>query len=361
MEPSNISRIRLTCQQIAKTSFSGAQEIVGWMGAMQAQDYAMAKWAVGVRLPGSTQAAIQGAIDTGQVLRTHVLRPTWHLVSAEDIAWMLALTAPRLKASLMPRHAELELSEVIVAKSNRLIERALRDGHHMKRDELMMVLKQASIPTNENRASHLFLCAELEGILCSGADRDGRPTYALLPERVPEKKSLSKEEALASLAKSYFTSRSPATLQDFTWWSGLTSQDARQALDLVKTNFVPETIANQTYWLSPACADSAISSQETLYLLPAYDEFLISYQERGASLQQAESPRTVSENGIFRPVIVLDGQVIGIWKRKLAQNKVVVEVELFKPANQTLFHKIEAAAARFAHFLGLESASVIGV
>jgi len=353
MEPSTISRLRLISQQIAETHFSGPQEIVGWMGAVQAQDYAMAKWAVGVRLPDSTQAAVQKAIDTGQVLRTHVLRPTWHLVSAEDIAWMLALTAPRLKASLMHRHAELELSDVVVAKSNALIERALRDGRHMKREELMMVLKQASIPTNENRASHLFLSAELEGILCSGADRDGRPTYALLPERVPEKKSLSKEEALASLAKTYFTSRSPATLQDFTWWSGLTSQDARQALDLVKTNFVQETIANQTYWLSPACANAAISSQETLFLLPAYDEFLISYQERSASLQLAESPRTISDNGIFRPVIVLDGQVVGIWKRKLALDKVVVEVELFKPASQMIINKVEEASARFAQFLRL--------
>jgi hypothetical protein len=171
---------------------------------------------------------------------------------------------------------------------------------------------------------------------------------------------LSKEEALASLAKTYFTSRCPATLQDFTWWSGLTSQDARQALDLVKSNFIPETVANQTYWLSPADAKAAVNSQETLYLLPAYDEFLISYQERGASLQQADSPRMISENGIFHPVIVLDGQVIGIWKRKLAQNKVVVEVELFKTPNQTLIHKIEAAAARFAYFLGLETASVVG-
>lgn len=353
MQISDLSKTRLISQQIAKTSFSGAQETVEWMGALQAQDYAMAKWAVGVRLPGSTQAAIQSTIDTGQVLRTHVLRPTWHLVSAADIHWMLALTAPRLKASLIHRHAELELSDDIVTKSNRLIERALRDGRQMKRDELMMVLKQASIPTNENRASHLFMCAELEGILCSGADRDGRPTYALLPERVPQKSSLPKEEALARLAETYFNSRCPATLQDFTWWSGLTSGDARQALELVKANFVPKTIAYQTYWLSPACSQAAISSQETLYLLPAYDEFLISYQERGASLQQADDPRAISENGIFRPVIVLDGQVVGIWKRKLAQNKVVVEVELFKPANQKMLHIVEDAAARFAQFLGL--------
>jgi hypothetical protein len=359
MQLSDLSRSRLVSQQIANTNFSSAQEIVGWMGAMQAQDYAMAKWAVGVRLPGSTQAAIQGAIDSGQVLRTHVLRPTWHLVSAEDIHWMLALTAPRLKILLKHRHTELELSEVLVAKSNHLIENALRGGYQLKREELVALLTQAGIATHANQAYHLFLCAELEGILCSGADQDGKPTYALLPERVPTKKTMTKEEALARLAKTYFASRSPATLQDFGWWSGLTAQDARQALDLVKTNFVPETVANQTYWLSSACAKAAISSQETLYLLPAYDEFLISYQERGASLQQAESPRTVSENGIFRPVIVLDGQVIGIWKRKLAQEKVVVEVELFKPASQTLLHKIEAAAGRFAHFLGLETASVV--
>jgi hypothetical protein len=360
MDPSAISQLRLINQQITGTTFTSPQEIVGWMGAMQAQDYAMLKWAVGARLPGSHQADIQQAIDAGEVIRTHVLRPTWHLVSAQDIQWMLALTAPRLKASLRHRHTQLELSEAVVSKSNRLIERLLRGGHQLKREELVAVLNQAGIQTNENRASHLFFCAELEGILCSGADRDGKPTYALLPERAPEKRSLSKEEALACLAKTYFTSRCPATLQDFAWWSGLTASDARQALDLVKASFISETIGNRTYWLSPACAHANLSSQEALYLLPAYDEFIISYQERNASLQQADDPRAISENGIFRPVIVLDGQVIGTWKRKIEKKNVKVGIELFKPPNQMIIHKIEEAAAQYAHFLGFETASVVG-
>jgi hypothetical protein len=356
-----IPSTRLASQHITSAKFHTAKGLVGWMGAMQAQDEGMAKWAVGVRLPGSTLADIQQALDAGEIFRTHVLRPTWHLVSAGDIHWMLALSAPRLKTVLKSRHAGLGLTDAVVAKSCHLIESALRDGRHLKRAELVAVLDQAGIATNENRASHLFFCAEIEGIVCSGPERDGKPTYALLPERAPEKRSLSKEEALAYLANIYFTSRCPATLQDFRWWSGQTTQDARQALDLVKSNFVSETIGNKTYWLDPSAEHPPVSALDTLHLLPAYDEFMISYQDREASLQQADSPRMISSNGIFRPVIVLDGQVIGIWRRKTEKKTVLVEVELFKPADQTIIHRIQEEAVRHAHFLGLETGSVSGV
>jgi hypothetical protein len=291
---SEISRARLASQQITGEKLKTPKELVGWMGAMQAQDEAMVKWAVGVRLPGSTRAKIQQALNAGEVLRTHVLRPTWHLVSAEDIHWMLALSAPRLKTVLKTRHAALGLTEAVVMKSCRLIENAFQDGRPLKRAALVAVLDQAGIATNENRASHLFFCAELEGILCSGPEQDGKPTYALLPERVPQKVILTKEEALARLAKIYFTSRSPATLQDFDWWSGLTTKDARQALELVKANYVSETIGDRTYWLDPAGSAGGSSDHDTLSLLPAYDEFIISYQDRNASLQQADNPRMIS-------------------------------------------------------------------
>jgi hypothetical protein len=358
MKFSEIILTRLASQQITRTKFHTVQELVGWMGAMQAQDEGMAKWAVGVRLPGATLADIQQALNAGEVFRTHVLRPTWHLVSAGDIHWMLALSAPRLKTVMKSRHAGLGLTDSVVTKSCRLIESVLRDGRHLKRAELVAVLDQAGIATNENRASHLFFCAELEGIVCSGPESDGKPTYALLSERAPEKHSLSKEEALARLAKIYFTSRSPATLQDFRWWSGLTTQDARQALDLVKSNFVSETIGDKTYWLDPSAEHPSIGALESLHLLPAYDEFIISYQDREASLQQADNPRMISSNGIFRPVIVLDGQAIGIWRRVIEKKMVLVEVELFKPADKMVIHRIQEEASRYAHFLGLETASV---
>ncbi len=160
MNLTDIAKIRLISQQIAETKFKTVKDIVDWMGAMQAQDYAVAKWAIGVRLPNSTDQVIETAINNGEIIRTHLLRPTWHFVSADAIYWMLELTAPQIKASLKSRHKELELSETIFAKSNTIIEKALRGGKHLTREELMAELGKGKIATDDNRASHLLLRAE---------------------------------------------------------------------------------------------------------------------------------------------------------------------------------------------------------
>jgi hypothetical protein len=349
MNLADIANIRLTSQQIAQTEFKTAKDIVGWMGAMQAQDYHMVKWAIGVRLPNSTGKVIEAAINNGEIIRTHVLRPTWHLVSADDIHWMLALTAPQIKASLRSRHKELELSETVLSKSNTIIERALRGGRQLIREELMAELQKAGIAT-DNRASHLMLRAELDGIMCSGAIKGGKQTYALLEERVSEKKPFTKEEALANLAKKYFTSHCPATLQDFVWWSGLSASDARHALEMVKSDFISETIDSQTYWLTNF--SSIINTKkDVVQLLPAFDEFIISYKDRSASLPFANHNKTVSNNGIFRPVIVVNGQVSGIWKRTIKKDKVIVETDLFAQPDKTTKNLIEKASIQFGGFL----------
>ncbi len=247
MKLTNVATSRLTAQQITGTKFKAIKDLVGWMGAMQAQDYAMMKWAVGVRLPGATDQAVEDAISKGEIIRTHLLRPTWHLVSADDIYWMLELTAPNIKASMKSRHKDLRLSESVLAKSNAIIEKTLTGEKHLTRDVLAGEIKKAKIPTDENRLSHLLMWAELSGIVCSGAVQKGKQTHTLLEERVPKPKSMTKEDALAKLAQKYFTSHGPATLQDFVWWSGLSVGDAKQALDTVKTELASETIDSQTY------------------------------------------------------------------------------------------------------------------
>jgi hypothetical protein len=350
MISADIAKIRLISQQIAATKFKSVKAIVGWMGAMQAQDYAMAKWAIGVRLPNSTDQAIETAINNGEIIRTHLLRPTWHLVSADDIYWMLELTAPQIKASLKSRHKELELSEAVFTKSNTIIEKALRSGKHLVREELLAKLGKAKIATDENRASHLLLRAELDGIVCSGATKAGKQTYTLLEERFPKAKPLTKDEALAKLAKKYFTSHCPATSQDFVWWSGLSVGEAKHALEMVKSDFVSETIDAQTYWITNAFSIPK-AGKEFVYLLPAYDEFIISYKDRSASLPLENHNKTVSNNGIFRPTIVINGQVTGMWKRTIKKDNVIVETEFFKQANKTTKSLIEKAAIRFGYFL----------
>jgi len=350
MKLTDIANIRLHSQQIANTKFKTAKDLVKWMGAMQAQDYYMAKWAIGVRLPGSTDTQIQTALDKGQIIRTHLLRPTWHFVSPEDIYWILELTAPQIKASAKSRDKELELTEKIYTKSNTIIQKALRDGKHLTREELIAGLAKAKIATDNSRSSHLLLRAELEGIICSGAAKGKNRTYALLENVVPKIKPLSKDEALAKLAKKYFSSHCPATLQDFIWWSGLSVANARHALEMIKSDFVSETVGSQTYWLINSFSIPATAAK-SCYLLPAYDEFMISYKDRSASLNFENQKKSISINGIFNPIIVINGQVTGLWKRTIKNDKVIIETEFFRPHNKTELNLIKKASAPFGHFL----------
>jgi hypothetical protein len=244
----DISNLRLISQQIEGSKSRTVKELVGWMGAMQAQDYAMAKWAIGLRLPNTTDKLVETAVNHGEIIRTHLLRPTWHFVSANDLQWMLELTEPHIKASLKSRHNQLGLSDTIFRRSSSVIENALRGGKQLTREELLVELGKAKIVLDENRASHILARAELDGIVCSGATKNGKQTYALLDEWVPKTKPLNKEEALAKLARLYFISRCPATLQDFVWWSGLPANTAKQALEMVTSEFASVTIHSQIYW-----------------------------------------------------------------------------------------------------------------
>lgn len=349
-----IALSRLFNQHIEATKFKSAADVVGWMGAMQAQDFAMAKWAVGIRLPHSTERSIEAALDSGEIIRTHLLRPTWHLVSAQDLTWMLALTAPQIKATLKSRQQGLGLSETVLAKSNTVLRQALGTGKHLTRQELVNELEKNQIVTDENRASHLLMCAELEGLICSGANQGKHPTYALLEERVAPTQALNRETALAKLARQYFVSHGPATLSDFIWWSGLSTREARQALEMVKADFVSETIGAERYWF-PNATIHPEPTEKMVQFLPAFDEFIISYTDRSAVLPAENQAKAISSNGIFRPVIVVNGQVAGLWKRTLKKAKVIVEAEFFKRPDSTLLGPIEKAAERYGHFLEKET------
>ena len=224
--------------------------MVQWLGAVQAQDYAAAKWAVGLRLQGATADDIEQAATDGAILRTHVMRPTWHFVSPDDIRWLLALTAPRVHAANAYYYHAQGLDDAIFMRSNAALAKALQGGKHLTRQELVSVLKQVGVVTENLGFMLIIMHAELDGIVCSGARRGKQFTYALLDERVPQSRTLEHDEALAEFARRYFTSHGPATLQDFVWWSGLTVADARAALAMVTSQLMHEVVDGQTYWFS---------------------------------------------------------------------------------------------------------------
>jgi hypothetical protein len=353
MDIENIAQFRLSSQQIVETELKSVKELVAWMGAMQAQDYNMAKWAIGVRLPHAGNKIIESAITNGDIIRTHVLRPTWHFISPDDIYWMLELTAPHIKSAMKSRNKELGLTEAIYNKSNRLIEKSLTGVNHLTREEIMTILEKAKIVTEHNRSSHFLMQAELDRIICSGAPKGNKQTYALLEERVPKRKTMNKDEALATLAQKYFTSHCPATLQDFIWWSGLPISNARHALEMIKSNFISETVGMKTYWITNSFAPP-VMDQSIAFFLPAYDEYLISYKDRSASLPFQLQKNTVSSNGIFHPVIILNGKVIGVWNKKIKNDKVEIKTKLFQKHSKTIHKIIEKAAEKFGNFIGAD-------
>jgi hypothetical protein len=344
----DISQLRLQNQQIGGTQFSSVKELVHWMGAIQAQDYSMAKYAIGVRLQNAIDQTIENAINKAEIIRTHVLRPTWHFVAVKDIRWMLELTAQNLNRSLSSNNKRLELDDKTFRKANTIIEKILRDEKHLTRKEIMAALEKKGILTNDLRAAHIMFRAETDLVVCNGIKKGKQFTYALFNERVPSTNKMLKEEALAELAQRYFSSHGPATLQDFSWWSGLSVTDSKNGLELIKSNLISEKYKDHTLWFSNKIDSKSKTSK--LFFLPSYDEFLISYKSREISMDPKFSSRTFSTNGIFNPIIVHNAKVIGIWKPQLKKDILIKEYFFVRPTENQK-RQCSKAAKEFGNFI----------
>lgn len=348
----DILQQRLHNQLLSQTKFTQPSQVVTWLGAVQSQDYAGGKWAVAQRTKGLTDVAIEQVFARGEILRTHVMRPTWHFVTPEDIRWMLELTAPRVRAAMASTYRQLELDAPIFKKSNAVLTKALRGNKQLTRTELGHILQKEGIPADGLRLGLLMLSAELDGVICSGARRGKQHTYALLDERAPQAKTLERDEALAELTKRYFRSHGPATLQDFVWWSGLTMNDARIGIDLVKSQLECETIDKQSYWFVPSAPKK--KSSPTVHLLQNYDEYTVAYTDRASIFDVTHTDKLDSRgNIIFQYAIMMDGLVVGTWKRTIKKNEVVINVVLFTTLTDDQHQAIIAAAQGYGKFLEL--------
>lgn len=349
----DIARQRLHNQHITRRAFETPHALVEWMGAVQAQDFAAAKWALGLRLPGATDDQIEQTFNDGAILRTHVMRPTWHFVSPADIRWLLALTAPRVHAGNTYWYRKLEMDDALVKRSNKALTNALQGGKHFTRDELATALQQAGIVTEgEQRVTFLVMRAELDGIICSGARRGKQFTYALLAERAPRARTLERDEALAELTTRYFTSHGPATAQDFAWWSGLTAADVKTGLAMVKSQLMHEERDGQTYWFSSSTLPEG-DFPETACLLPNYDEYTVGYTGRSAIFDALHAHKLDPRGGLLTNTLVLNGQVIGHWKRTFKKGAVVIEANPFILLSNTGSRAFAASANRYSAFLGM--------
>ena len=328
-----IPNIRLQNQQLLNPLFCQPKELVSWLGAMQAQNYSMVKWAVGMRLKSATIQTVEEALRKGEILRTHVMRPTWHLVAAEDIRWMLKLSARRIKSAndSFAKGYDLEITDELYAKSYNLLEKILCGNKSLTKQEIAehFCCSGILVEADNHRMTRFMVRAEQEGIVCSGEDKGGKYTYALLEERVPPVPEITKDEALARLARSYFRSHAPAVLQDFIWWSGLPVSEAKQAIYLIESELTAEQWNGQTWYVHEACRTRGKVSGR-LHLLPSYDEYLLGYKDRTDVLPKEHYPKAFTNNGLFYPVILHEGQVIGNWSKSAKKGSASIECSWFR-------------------------------
>lgn len=356
MKPEEIANKRLQNQQISTSKFTAVKELVAYMGSMQAQDFGMAKWAVGLRASGCTDAIIEKAIADGEIIRTHVLRPTWHFVSADDVRWMMDLTSPRIKMLMAGNNRKIGLDHAIFHKSNRLLEKAFLTTDFLSRTEVAQHLTDGGIILGENRLSHILENAEQDQVICSGKVHNRKPTYALMDKHIKPAVKKVKEEALAELARRYFTSHGPATLHDFSWWSGLSLSEVRLAWELVKADFMTEKMGEQIYHFSKEQdLVATVTEAECNYFLPAFDEFLVGYANRNASLHLKHTSKTITKNGMFFPTIIVNGQVTGLWKKTMVKGVAGIEPSYFYKKDALGKRVVKTASKQYAEFLGRAS------
>jgi hypothetical protein len=342
-------RRRLVEQRLAGQPFDQPEQAVRWLGAVQAQEYAEAKWSLGQRTRDCTDATVEDACDRGEILRTHVLRPTWHFVARADIRWLLRLTGPRVHALNRYTYSQLGLDGPVLAHSQSVLARALQDGEPRTRSELADRLREAGIDAAGPRLAHLLMHAELEELVCSGPRRGKQHTYALLDARAPTTAAddRPRAESLAQLVLRYFHSHGPATIKDFTAWSSLPVTETQAALEEVRAQLeVGEFADGQTWYAAADRAAPAWPPPPSAHLIPTYDETVVAYRSLRVALVDPP-PRP----GLLERPVVVDGTTVGSWKRTWVKRAVQVEVTLFRPLTGVEAAALAAATARFGRFL----------
>lgn len=342
----NISMHRLYRQEISRTRFKKVEDVAAWMGALQAQDRMQAKLAIRVRGSGIQDSDIEAAILKKKIVRTWSLRGTLHFLFADDAHSILSLLGPRMIPRLASQHRKLELDSDIFKKSNAILSKILQNWKQLIRKELFAEFENKGISTKGIRGSHLLYQAALTGLICQGPMKDKQESFVLFGEWIPKRKDQNREEALGMLAKRYFTGHGPATIQDFIWWTGLALNEAKKGLAAVQSDLSKVRINNQDYWSSSFEFEKDILNRR-IYLLPGFDEFLLGYEDRSFCIPVQFKSRVASNNGLFYPIILLDGQVIGTWKRILKKGASSIETNLFFPVDKTVASALENEIERY--------------
>jgi hypothetical protein len=344
---------RLHNQHVWGRKLASPVGVVGWLGAMQSQEYAYARWSVTQRTTNASAEAVDRAFAEGSILRLHVIRPTWHFVSAKDVRWILKVSAPRVHALNAYYYRQLAVDAKLANRAVKLFAKALEGGRQLTRPEMALALKRAGINAEGVKLGYLLIHAELEGVICSGALKGRLHTYALLDDRAPKTKELHRDEALAKLTRLYFTSRGPATLKDFATWSSLTTTEARKGLEAVKHQLDTASIDGRTYWFA-AAGSAPRPKAPVVDLLQGYDEYVMSYSEsRDVMFQPAPQNLRPLDRTSYYHALLLDGRLVGHWRHQLEKGKAVIQMQISRTLNAQERIALDTAVARYAAFLSM--------
>jgi hypothetical protein len=354
MKSSDIIRYRLHNQQIAGTKFRNPLEIVEWLGAVQAQDYSGGLWGIGLRLPGSTLVDIEKALNERKIIRTRPMRGTLHLIPAQDARWMLDLLTPRVIRRSASRYKELGLNDEIFERGEELISQALVGGRQLTREAMYDVLAKGGTNPEGQRSYHILGYLAQKGVICLGAREGKQQTFVLFDEWVAESRRLKRDEALAGIARRYFVSHGPATLQDFVWWTGLAAAEAKAGLEMVKAELMQENVDGKHYWLKSSSIPAGEDEPTIACLLPNFDEYMIGYKDRSAMFPAAYSGKLAPRGNIaFNYTIIINGIAVGGWRKERKNDGVVIGTRLFRSLDRDEMDALSLAVERYGTFLGM--------
>jgi hypothetical protein len=345
-----IVRRRLAAQRLSSAGFALPAEVVGWFGAMQAQDYLGALWAVGIRTANAREAQVEAALRERAIVRSWPMRGTLHFLAAADARWMIELLAPRALTRAAARLAKLGLDAALLSRARRALVKALEGGRRLTRPAVYAVLEAARVRADGERGLHVLWQLAHEGLLCFGPREGKQQTFVLLEEWLPHSKPRPRDDALAELALRYFSSHGPATLRDFAWWSSLTLAEARHAPALAGPGLSREIIAGETYLFGASAPPRATRAAGRAHALPAFDEFFVGYADRRAALAPAHAKR-VTPFQLLGPVLLSEGRMVGTWQRRFSGNRVAFTTKPLAPLGRLNTTAVERALARYARFV----------
>ena len=354
MKKNDLIEQRLVNQGLREEKFDSPGDTVRWMCAMQAQDYLGALWSIGQRCKDITESKIEKAIADRKIVRTWPMRGTLHFVAPEDVRWMLKLLTPRVIARSKKLYQDQGLDAKTLLKSKKVIEHALTKNVSMTRQALYAALEKDKIAMGAQHGIHIIGHAAQEQLICLGPRTGKQHTFVLLDAWIPESKSLTLDESLAELASRYLDSHGPATMQDFSWWSGLTLTEVKRSFEMNKEQLISFTLGDLSYFMKSANGLSALKSPQVA-LLSWFDEYIIGYKDRSAAFDlRTEKFIEKPKNGIYTPVILIDGKIAGNWKRSLEKQDLKIEIVPFRKFTTTEKKNIAGAIEHYRSFLGLD-------